>query len=89
VVAKIFARKEGPVRFALPLAAPASPLPEGRDFGSKRIFNGKPAGQPHMGADYTIPQGTHAGPPPMGRSRSPKTSSTPATPCAAAGPGSE
>jgi murein DD-endopeptidase MepM/ murein hydrolase activator NlpD len=59
VVAKIFARKEGPARFAVPLAAPASPLPEGRDFGSKRIFNGKPAGQPHMGADYTIPQGAH------------------------------
>jgi biotin carboxyl carrier protein len=59
VVAKVWTRKEGPARFALPLEAPARPLPEGRDFGSKRIFNGTPAGQPHMGADYSISQGTH------------------------------
>ena len=58
VVAKVWTRKEGPARFALPLGEPARPLPEGRDFGSKRIFNGTPAGQPHMGADYTISQGT-------------------------------
>jgi murein DD-endopeptidase MepM/ murein hydrolase activator NlpD len=59
LLAKVWARKEGPARFTLPLGAPAHPLPEGRDFGSKRIFNGTPAGQPHMGADYTISQGTH------------------------------
>ena len=59
LLAKVWARKEGPARFALPLGAPARPLPEGRDFGSKRIFNGTLAGQPHMGADYTISQGTH------------------------------
>ncbi len=57
-VARIFARHEGPARFTLPLAPPAKQLPEGRDFGSKRIFNDTPAGQPHMGADYTIAQGT-------------------------------
>ncbi len=57
-VARIFTRKDGPARFKLPLDAPAKPLPEGRDFGSKRIFNDTPAGQPHMGADYTIVQGT-------------------------------
>jgi len=56
--AHVFARKEGPARFTLPLAPPAKPLPEGLDFGSKRIFNDTPAGQPHMGADYTIVQGT-------------------------------
>jgi murein DD-endopeptidase MepM/ murein hydrolase activator NlpD len=55
---KVFARTEGPARFALPLGAPAKPLPEGREFGSKRIFNDTPAGQPHMGADYTIVEGT-------------------------------
>jgi hypothetical protein len=59
VVDKLWTRKEGPARFALPLGAPLRPLPEGRDFGSNRIFNGTPAGQPHMGADYTIPFGTH------------------------------
>jgi murein DD-endopeptidase MepM/ murein hydrolase activator NlpD len=55
---RVFARKEGPARFTLPLGAPAKPLPEGREFGSKRIFNDTPAGQPHMGADYTIVAGT-------------------------------
>ncbi len=55
---KVFARKEGPARFTLPLGPPAKPLPEGREFGVKRIFNDTPAGQPHMGADYTIVEGT-------------------------------
>jgi murein DD-endopeptidase MepM/ murein hydrolase activator NlpD len=55
---KVFARKEGPALFTLPLGAPAKPLPEGREFGVKRIFNDTPAGQPHMGADYTIVEGT-------------------------------
>lgn len=59
VLAKVWQRKEGPARFTLPLGEPAKPLPEGRDFGVKRIFNGKPAGQPHMGADYTLSEGTH------------------------------
>jgi murein DD-endopeptidase MepM/ murein hydrolase activator NlpD len=58
VLAKVWKRKEGPARFTLPLGEPARPLPEARDFGVKRIFNGKPAGQPHMGADYSTSQGT-------------------------------
>lgn len=59
LLAKVWTRKEGPARFTLPLGVPARPVPEGRDFGSKRIFNGIPAGQPHMGADYSISQGSH------------------------------
>ena len=55
---EVFMRGHGPARFALPLGAPATPLPEGRDFGVKRVFNDTPAGQPHMGADYTINAGT-------------------------------
>jgi len=55
---KVFARSQGSPRFTLPLGAPAKPLPEGRDFGVKRVFNDTPAGQPHMGADYTINAGT-------------------------------
>jgi murein DD-endopeptidase MepM/ murein hydrolase activator NlpD len=55
---KLLAHAGGPAQFTLPLGAPASPLPEGRDFGSKRVFNDTPAGQPHMGADYTINAGT-------------------------------
>jgi hypothetical protein len=55
---KVWKRKEGPAMFTLPLGAPASPLPEGQAFGAKRVFNGKPAAQPHTGADYAIPPGT-------------------------------
>jgi biotin carboxyl carrier protein len=55
---KMFAGAAGPARFTLPLEKPASPLPEARDFGVKRIFNDTPAGQPHMGADYTVNAGT-------------------------------
>jgi murein DD-endopeptidase MepM/ murein hydrolase activator NlpD len=57
-VAKVWKRKEGPAKFSLPLGAPADPLPEGKTFGWNRIFNGKPAAQPHMGADYALPTGT-------------------------------
>src|SRR5512135_1910903 len=55
---KVWKRKEAPAKFTLPLGAPASPLPEGKDFGSKRVFNGKPAAQPHTGADYATPVNT-------------------------------
>jgi murein DD-endopeptidase MepM/ murein hydrolase activator NlpD len=51
-------RTSGPARFTLPLGAPAQPFPEGHAFGAKRIFNGKPADQPHTGADYPLPLGT-------------------------------
>lgn len=57
-LAKVWKRREGPASFTLPLGAPLRPMPKGRDFGADRIFNGKPAGQPHMGADYTAPEGT-------------------------------
>jgi murein DD-endopeptidase MepM/ murein hydrolase activator NlpD len=55
LLAKVFNRKEGPARFALPLGKPANPLPEGKSFGVDRIFNGKPAAQPHVGTDYPVP----------------------------------
>jgi murein DD-endopeptidase MepM/ murein hydrolase activator NlpD len=58
LLSKVWARKEGPAKFTLPLGAPLSPLPEGGAFGSKRIFNGKPAAQPHTGADYAAPAGS-------------------------------
>jgi murein DD-endopeptidase MepM/ murein hydrolase activator NlpD len=55
LLAKIFSRREGPALFTLPLGKPADPLPEGKSFGVDRIFNGKPAMQPHMGSDYPAP----------------------------------
>ena len=58
VVDKVWKHREGPASFTLPLGAPLRPMPKGRDFGANRIFNGKPAGQPHMGADYTAPEGS-------------------------------
>lgn len=59
ILAKIWKSSKGPAQFTLPLGAPANPLPKGRDFGAKRIFNGKPADQPHTGADYATPLGSH------------------------------
>ena len=55
---KALKRKEGPAQFTLPLGKPASPFPEGKDFGKKSIFNGKLASQPHTGADYLVAAGT-------------------------------
>ena len=55
---KIWKRKEGPAEFTLPLGAPAHPLPEGKAFGAKRVFNGKSAAHPHTGADYATPADT-------------------------------
>lgn len=57
-VARIWRRTEGPARFTLPLGPPANPLPPPKTFGWNRSFNGKPATQPHMGADYALPAGT-------------------------------
>lgn len=57
-VARVWSRKEGPARFTLPLGPPANPLPPPKTFGWNRSFNGKPAAQPHMGADYALPTGT-------------------------------
>jgi murein DD-endopeptidase MepM/ murein hydrolase activator NlpD len=55
LLSKVFNRKEGPPRFSVPLGKPANPLPEGKSFGVDRVFNGKPAEQPHMGTDYPVP----------------------------------
>jgi murein DD-endopeptidase MepM/ murein hydrolase activator NlpD len=57
-LAKVWNRKEGPAKFTLPLAPPARPLPKGKSFGVKRVFNGKPASQPHTGTDYPTPVGS-------------------------------
>ncbi|MEP6939426.1 MAG: M23 family metallopeptidase [Rudaea sp.] len=57
-VLKLFAFKDAPARFSLPLAAPASPLPKNEnDFGSERTFNGKVESQ-HTGRDYPVNEGT-------------------------------
>jgi murein DD-endopeptidase MepM/ murein hydrolase activator NlpD len=57
LLAKIFAGKESAQRFDLPLGKPANPLPLGKSFGVDRVFNGKPAVQPHTGSDYAVPAG--------------------------------
>lgn len=54
---RMFHSKEGPARFTLPLGPPAHPLPAGKSFGVKRVFDRKPAEQPHMGIDYPTPVG--------------------------------
>jgi murein DD-endopeptidase MepM/ murein hydrolase activator NlpD len=58
LLSKVWRRKEGPAKFTLPLGAPARPLPAGKSFGMKRVFNGKPAAQLHTGSDYATPVGT-------------------------------
>jgi murein DD-endopeptidase MepM/ murein hydrolase activator NlpD len=58
LLAKVWNRKEGPAKFTLPLDVPARSLPKGKSFGMNRVFNGKPASQPHTGADYLTPVGT-------------------------------
>jgi hypothetical protein len=58
LLSKVWMRKEGPAEFMLPLGVPARPLPQGKSFGVKRVYNGKIAAQPHMGSDYDVPVGT-------------------------------
>jgi murein DD-endopeptidase MepM/ murein hydrolase activator NlpD len=58
LVGKIWTRTEGPATFTLPIGAPLRPLPEGKSFGVKRVYNGKPDPQPHMGGDYAAPAGS-------------------------------
>jgi len=57
-LSKIFTAKEGPARFTLPLGQPAAKMPPAQSFGVARVFNGKPAAEPHMGVDYAIPINT-------------------------------
>jgi murein DD-endopeptidase MepM/ murein hydrolase activator NlpD len=52
---RVWARPEGPATFTLPIGAPVKPLPEAASYGVKRIFDGKPDVQPHMGIDYAAP----------------------------------
>jgi murein DD-endopeptidase MepM/ murein hydrolase activator NlpD len=59
LVGKVWARREGPARFTLPLGAPATPLPKAEGFGAKWIFNAKPdASEIHSGVDYALGPGT-------------------------------
>jgi len=55
-VARLWAR-EGPRRFALPLAPPLGRLAKGGRFGSRRVINGRRR-SPHGGADYAAEEGT-------------------------------
>jgi murein DD-endopeptidase MepM/ murein hydrolase activator NlpD len=59
VFAKVWARREGPARFTLPLGAPTTPLPPAKGFGSKWVFGGKPeSSEIHSGVDYALAVGT-------------------------------
>ena len=58
LLGKIWNRKEGPAKFTLPLGPPSRPLGAAKSFGVKRVFNGKPAPQPHTGTDYATPVGS-------------------------------
>lgn len=59
LVSKLWVKREGPARFTLPLAPPASPLPEGNGFGSMWVFNTPPgSSELHTGVDYALPAGT-------------------------------
>jgi murein DD-endopeptidase MepM/ murein hydrolase activator NlpD len=58
LLSKVWMSKEGPAQFTLPLGAPARPLPAGKSFGVKRVYNGTLASQPHMGNDYPVPAGS-------------------------------
>jgi len=59
VLAKVWAKREGPARFTLPLGAPAAPLPEAKGFGAKWVFDGKPdTSEIHTGVDYALASGT-------------------------------
>jgi murein DD-endopeptidase MepM/ murein hydrolase activator NlpD len=59
LLAKVWAKREGPARFTLPLGAPTTPLPEAKGFGMTWIFNGKPdSSEVHSGVDYGLASGT-------------------------------
>jgi hypothetical protein len=58
LLSRIWARKEGPAQFTLPLGEPVRPMSAGKSFGVKRVYNGKLAEQAHMGADYDSPVGS-------------------------------
>lgn len=55
---RVWIRKQGRARFTLPLGLPSRPFPKGKAFGVRRIYNGKPDPQPHLGLDYPTPEGS-------------------------------
>jgi murein DD-endopeptidase MepM/ murein hydrolase activator NlpD len=58
-VARLWTRREQPSQFTLPLARPASPLPEGKGFGAIWMFNRPPGpSELHSGSDYAVSAGT-------------------------------
>ena len=58
LLGKVFQHREAEPQFTLPLGPPVKPMPAGKAFGVNRVFNGKPAQQPHMGIDYAAGPGT-------------------------------
>ena len=59
LLSKVWARREGPARFTLPIGPPVKPLPADSSFGVNRVYNGKPDPQPHMGIDYPAAGGSN------------------------------
>ncbi len=58
-VTKVWARREGPARFTLPLGAPGTPLPEGKDFGATwSVGDDLEAAKNHSGIDYPLAAGS-------------------------------
>lgn len=54
-VSRLWAKREGPAQFTLPLAPPAKPLGEGKGFGSMWEFNTTPpTSDLHSGVDYAL-----------------------------------
>lgn len=50
----VLAERSGEPRFTLPLGAPVNPpVPEARDFGARRVYNGEPR-SPHSGSDFSV-----------------------------------
>jgi murein DD-endopeptidase MepM/ murein hydrolase activator NlpD len=61
-VAKIWARREGPARFTLPLGPPSPALPEGKDFGAKwKAGDELSRTEDHSGGDYALAVGSPVG----------------------------
>jgi murein DD-endopeptidase MepM/ murein hydrolase activator NlpD len=59
LVAGLRTKPERPAQFTLPLARPASPLPEGKGFGAMWRFNSPPgSSELHTGSDYAVSEGT-------------------------------